>query len=58
MLAQVGDAPSGPEVIAPLDKLKSMLGSNQQQIEVVGRIAGDDIWLSNRKTGFNRFRSV
>lgn len=58
MIAQVGDAPSGPEVIAPLDKLKSMMGGGKQEVEVVGRIAGDDIWLSNKKTGFNRFRSV
>ena len=58
MIAQVGDAPSGPEVIAPLDKLKSMMGDTKQEVEVVGRIAGDDIWLSNKKTGFNRFRSV
>tara|TARA_R100000664_G_scaffold31914_1_gene46081 strand:+ start:6718 stop:8874 length:2157 start_codon:yes stop_codon:yes gene_type:complete len=58
LMGEYAGAGSNPEVIAPLDKLKSMMGASQQRIEVVGRIAGDDIWLSNEKAGFNRFRAV
>ena len=58
LMGEYAGAGSNPEVIAPLDKLKSMMGASQQKVEVVGRISGDDIWLSNKKTGFNRFRAV
>lgn len=37
-----------PEVIAPLNKLQSMMGGNK--VEVVGTISGNDIMLSNART--------
>jgi hypothetical protein len=50
-LALVGEyagAQSNPEVIAPLDKLKSMIGSaNAGQVQVQGVIRGRDIFLTN-----------
>lgn len=52
-LAMVGDnrgASVDPEVIAPLSKLKSIMGSNSGSVEVYGRISGRDILLSNEKT--------
>jgi tetratricopeptide (TPR) repeat protein len=55
--AIVGDnsgARIDPEVIAPLSKLKDMMGGNQ--VEVFGRISGDDIYLSNARTGTKRHR--
>ena len=52
----VGTTASNPEVVAPLDKLKSMMGGGVQQVEVFGRITGNDIWLSNNKTNNNRNR--
>ena len=58
MMAMVGDSPHGPEVIAPIDKLKAMMGNNTQNIVVTGRLSGTDIFLSNRKTADNRKRGV
>ena len=43
-----------PEVVAPLSKLKDMMGGNQ--VEVFGRIQGNDIYLSNARTGTSRNR--
>ncbi len=56
-LAMVGDNPNAridPEVIAPLSKLRDMMGG--QQIEVYGRISGDDIFISNQRTTVSRER--
>jgi hypothetical protein len=55
-----GTNASNPEVVAPLDKLKGMInGSNgSQQIEVFGRISGNDIFISNQRGGLGRLRSV
>ena len=58
--ALVGEGPntsiSNPEVIAPLDKLKQYMGGGN--VEVTGVIRGNDIYLSNEKTRFNRSRTV
>lgn len=56
-LAVVGDnrnARSNPEVIAPLDKLKGLMGGNGA-VEVRGIIKGSDIHLSNER-GQNLYR--
>ena len=55
-----GTNASNPEVVAPLDKLKGMIngGSGSQQIEVFGRISGNDIFISNQRGGLNRQRAV
>ena len=50
-MAMVGDnknAAIDPEVVAPLSKLKDMMGGGV--VEVVGRIKGDDIFLSNARS--------
>ena len=50
-MSLVGDNPNArvdPEVIAPLSKLKDMMGGNQ--VEVFGRISGNDIYISNSRT--------
>lgn len=55
--AIVGDnmnARIDPEVIAPLSKLKDMLGGNQ--VQVVGRISGTDILLANDRATRDRNR--
>tara|TARA_R100000655_G_scaffold91646_1_gene132496 strand:- start:12053 stop:14353 length:2301 start_codon:yes stop_codon:yes gene_type:complete len=54
----IGTSASNPEVVAPLDKLKSMIGGGTQNIVVEGRLAGNDIFLSNARTKFNRNRTV
>ena len=53
-----GTSASNPEVVAPLDKLKSMISGGSQQVEVYGRISGNDIFLSNQRGQIGRFRSV
>jgi hypothetical protein len=58
MLAMVGDAPSGPEVIAPLSDLKSMMGPMNVVVDVSGIVRGDDIWLSNSLATSQRRRFV
>ena len=59
LMGEYAGANSNPEVVAPLSKLKSMIGGvGTQQVEVVGRISGTDIFLSNAKTSGSRLRSV
>ena len=55
-----GTTASNPEVVAPLDKLKGMIngGSGSQQIEVFGRISGNDIFISNQRGALGRLRTV
>ena len=54
-----GTTASNPEVVAPLDKLKGMINSGgSQQVEVYGRISGNDIFISNQRGSLNRQRSV
>lgn len=60
-IAQVGEysgASANPEVIAPLNKLKSMLGEKdgKQSIEIFGRISGNDIFVSNSLASNKRLR--
>jgi len=50
---------NNPEVVAPLDKLKSYMNTGvNQTVEVFGRISGNDIFLSNSKSINSRLRSV
>ncbi len=54
-----GTNASNPEVVAPLDKLKGMInGGGNQQIEVFGRISGNDIFISNQRGALGRLRTV
>ena len=54
-----GTSASNPEVVAPLDRLKGMInGGGTQQVEVFGRISGNDIFISNQRGGMSRLRSV
>lgn len=61
-LGLVGEGPgttmSNPEVIAPLDKLKSMIGeSGGGNVQVFGTIKGSDILLSSDRAKNNRNRT-
>jgi hypothetical protein len=49
-------AKTNPEVIAPLDKLQSMLQADKQQVVVSGRIDGNAIRLANDRTNRNAKR--
>ena len=59
-LAMVGDnrnASIDPEVIAPLSKLKAMMGgTGSQNITVTGRLRGADLLISNERAGRQRSR--
>jgi hypothetical protein len=54
----VGEGPgtslSNPEVIAPLDKLQSMMGGGN--VNVTGVIRGQDILISNERSALDRNR--
>jgi len=60
-LAVVGEGPgtsiSNPEVVAPLDKLRSLIGQGNGSIEVFGTISGQDILLSSDRARNNRTRT-
>jgi len=57
-LAMVGEGAgtslTNPEVIAPLDKLQSMMGGNQ--VQVTGVLRGQDILLTNERALIDRNR--
>lgn len=56
-LGLVGEYPgasTNPEVIAPLDKLRGMLGG--QSVQVTGRLSGRDILLSSEYSAIDRNR--
>jgi len=57
-LAMVGEGAGtssiNPEVVAPLDKLQSMMGSTQ--VQVTGRISGRDILLTSERNAIDRNR--
>ena len=60
--AIVGDNPNAandPEVIAPLSKLKQMLGGSMNlEVNVGGIVKGNDIYLSNENTLEQRQRYI
>ena len=41
---------ANPEVIAPLDKLKGMMGQQNINVNVTGELKGEDIFMSSKKT--------
>jgi hypothetical protein len=56
-VGEYSGARTNPEVIAPLDKLQSMIqGSGGGNVTVTGRISGKDIVLSNERAGRDRSR--
>jgi len=60
-IGMVGEGPgtsmSNPEVIAPLNKLKSMIGGGGDGVQVFGTISGADILLSSDRARNNRNRT-
>ena len=63
-LGMVGDNPNAgvdPEVIAPLSKLKQMMGGDKNQnihLAVSGELKGDNMWLQQEATDINRNRYI
>tara|TARA_R110000751_G_scaffold90246_1_gene177250 strand:- start:11579 stop:14320 length:2742 start_codon:yes stop_codon:yes gene_type:complete len=58
LVGEYSGAKSNPEVVAPLDKLKTMLGdkNSSKPQEIFGTLKGNDIFLSNDLTATNRLR--
>lgn len=54
----IGTNAGNPEVVAPLDKLKSMMGGGNNNIVVTGKLIGSDIFLSNQNASNNRLRTT
>lgn len=54
LMGEYSGAAANPEVIAPLDKLQSMMGG--QQVQVYGSIDGNSIRLANDRTNRNAKR--
>jgi len=57
LMGEYAGARTNPEVIAPLDKLKSMIATNGGSTEVFGTISGADILLSSDRAKKNRNRT-
>ena len=61
LVGEYAGAQNDPEVVAPLSKLKNMLGNQQQMnvaLNVGGVLKGEDIFLANEDTGTNRQRYI
>ena len=54
-LAMIGEGGES-EAVVPLSKLGTMINSGSTQVEVVGRISGSDILLSNERAQRTRQR--
>lgn len=57
LIGEYTGASNNPEVVAPLDKLRSMIEPGIARVEVVGKIAGRDIVLVQEKELKHRKRS-
>lgn len=59
LIGEYSGARSNPEVVAPLDKLKSIIGGGaggNMMVEVVGVLQGEDIYLATVKAAKNNNR--
>ncbi len=57
VIGEYPGASANPEVIAPLDKLKNMIGGAGGSVQVFGSISGSDILLSSDRAKNNRNRT-
>ena len=57
LIGEYAGASNNPEVVAPLDKLRSMIEPGIARVEVVGKIKGRDIVLVQEKEYNHRKRS-
>ena len=54
IVGEYAGARSNPEVIAPLDKLKDIIGGAGGRVEVYGMIRSGDIYLSNKRGAYKQ----
>ena len=54
-----GAGTGNPEVVAPLKKLQNMMGGgDNKNVQISGRLSGNDIYLANSKQSTDRLRFV
>jgi len=59
LVGEYAGAKSNPEVIAPLNKLKSIIGdSGGGAVQVYGRLSGEDILISSRRAAARQTRAT
>tara|TARA_R110000796_G_scaffold15533_2_gene49323 strand:+ start:11297 stop:13990 length:2694 start_codon:yes stop_codon:yes gene_type:complete len=61
LIGEYAGAKNNPEVVAPLDKLKSLLGDSgneKSSVALRGELKGNNIYLSSQKTVVNRLRFI
>ena len=58
LVGEYAGARTNPEVVAPLDKLRSMLNPGNVALNVAGIVKGEDIYLSNSDTSNGRPRYI
>lgn len=56
LMGEYSGARTNPEVVAPLDKLRSMIGNAGGNVVVTGRISGNDLLLVNERASIDRGR--
>jgi tape measure domain-containing protein len=57
LMGEYSGARTNPEVVAPLDKLRSMIGGAGGNVIVTGRLDGRDILLSSERSTIDRYRT-
>ena len=57
LMGEYSGARTNPEVVAPLDKLRSMIGGAGGNVTVTGRLDGRDILLSSERSTIDRYRT-
>lgn len=57
LMGEYSGARTNPEVVAPLDKLRSMIGGAGGHVVVTGRLDGRDILLSSERSTIDRYRT-
>lgn len=57
LMGEYQGARTNPEVVAPLDKLRSMIGGAGGHVVVTGRLDGRDILLSSERSTIDRYRT-
>jgi hypothetical protein len=57
LMGEYQGARTNPEVVAPLDKLRSMIGGAGGNVIVTGRLDGRDILLSSERSTIDRYRT-
>jgi len=56
LLGEYAGASRNPEVVSPLSTLKNLIGGNDNDVTVYGRLQGENIMISNDRSRYRRGR--